>query len=616
MRTRSTDHNKRSRFPFRSTDSDDESPRRTRTAFRRRAFLALVVAMAGQSRKWMILVATIWIQAFTGTNFDFSQYSSSLKSALDISQVQLNYLATANDMGKVFGWSSGLALMYLPLSFVMFIAASMGFIGYGLQWLVINHVITLPYFLVFLLCLLGGCSICWFNTVCFVLCIRNFPVNRTLALSLTVSFNGVSAALYTLAANSIDPSSKALYLLLNALVPLLVCIFALIPILRQPALDPLPPDAVNRDSLIFLILNFIAILTGVYLLLFGSSASSVTSARLYFGGAILLLLFPLFIPGIVYARAWFNRTIHSSFRMEGSSFILVHDDDLELHKELSRHNSIASNGDAYYSLLGNNGNMFESQKTSDSDVCCERMIDQDQLTMLGEEHSAAVIVRRLDFWLYYVTYFCGGTIGLVYSNNLGQIAQSLGLSSNTSTLVTLYASFSFFGRLLSAGPDYIRNKLYFARTGWLSVALIPTPIAFILLAASDSSLALQTGTALIGLSSGFIFAAAVSVTSELFGPNSVGVNHNILITNIPIGSLLYGFLAALVYDANANSKPGNLIMSDKVVCMGRQCYFWTFVWWGCISVLGLASSALLFLRTRHAYGHFEKHRTSTQTIVS
>lgn len=148
MRTRSTDHNKRSRFPFPSTDSDDESPRRTRTAFRRRAFLALVVAMAGQSRKWMILVATIWIQAFTGTNFDFSQYSSSLKSALDISQVQLNYLATANDMGKVFGWSSGLALMYLPLSFVMFIAASMGFIGYGLQWLVINHVITLPYFLV------------------------------------------------------------------------------------------------------------------------------------------------------------------------------------------------------------------------------------------------------------------------------------------------------------------------------------------------------------------------------------------------------------------------------------------------------------------------------------
>ncbi|KAJ1431176.1 MFS transporter superfamily [Sesbania bispinosa] len=135
------------------------------------------------------------------------------------------------------------------------------------------------------------------------------------------------------------------------------------------------------------------------------------------------------------------------------------------------------------------------------------MLGQDQLVMLGEEHTAAVLVTRLDFWLYYVAYFCGGTIGLVYSNNLGQIAQSLGLSSKTSTLVTLYSSFSFFGRLLSAAPDYIRKKFYFARTAWLTIALVPTPIAFILLAASDSAVALHIGTALIGLSSGFIFAA-------------------------------------------------------------------------------------------------------------
>ncbi|KAJ1441401.1 Potassium transporter [Sesbania bispinosa] len=53
-----------------------------------------------------------------------------------------------------------------------------------------------------------------------------------------------------------------------------------------------------------------------------------------------------------------NQTLHnlSSGR---SSFILVHDDDLELHKELlSRHNSsIFGNGDTY-SLLSENGSMF------------------------------------------------------------------------------------------------------------------------------------------------------------------------------------------------------------------------------------------------------------------
>ena len=104
--------------------------------------------MAGQSRNWMFLHATVMIQAFTGTNFDFSAYSSELKEVLGVSQVQLNYLATASDLGKAFGWSSGLALMYLPLWVVMLIAAFMGLVGYGIQWLVIREFITLPYFVV------------------------------------------------------------------------------------------------------------------------------------------------------------------------------------------------------------------------------------------------------------------------------------------------------------------------------------------------------------------------------------------------------------------------------------------------------------------------------------
>lgn len=554
----------------------------------------------------MIFVATIWIQAFTGTNFDFSAYSSEFKSVLGVSQVQLNYLAVASDLGKALGWSSGLALMYWPLWVVMFMSAFMGLFGYGLQWLVITNVITLPYFAVFLLCLLAGCSICWFNTVCFVLCIRNFPTNRPLAISLTVSFNGVSAALYNLAAKAFGSSSSDLYLLLNAFFPLLTSIAALIPILRQPSLDPLPNDAVKRDQLIFLLLNFLAVTTGLYLLFLPSRDPS--SARLLFCGAIVLLILPLCIPGMVYARDWFHRTIYSSFRVEGSGLLLINHDDLELHKQmLSRENSLVDevfhvgNGDAY-------SDQIIEKDTKCSEGCCQTFIERDRLVMLGEEHKANMLVRRLDFWLYYFVYFFGGTIGLVYTNNLGQIAQSLGLSSTTSTLITIYSAFSFFGRLLSAAPDIMRTKIYFARTGWLAIALFPTPIAFFLLAASGSEVALQVGTAIIGLSSGFIFAAAVSVTSELFGPYSVGVNHNILITNIPIGSLLYGLLSALVYDANAS--PDIEMMPNSLVCMGRKCYFLTFVGWGCVSVLGLASSALLFMRTRTAYDQFEKNRRS------
>nr|GMD89314.1 protein NUCLEAR FUSION DEFECTIVE 4-like [Ipomoea batatas] len=543
--------------------------------------------MAGQSRKWMILVATIWIQAFTGTNFDFSAYSSQLKRVLGVSQIQLNYLATASDLGKALGWSSGLALMYLPLSAIMFIAAVMGLVGYGLQWLLMQRIIFLPYFAVFLLCLLAGLSITWFNTVCFVLCIKNFPSNRPLALSLTISFNGVSAALYTLAANALNPSSSALYLLLNAIIPLITSFAALIPILRQPPLEPLSPDGIKRDQLLFVVLNSLAVVTGIYLLFVHSSDKA--TARFLLVGAIFLLVLPLGIPGVTYAH------------------------DLELHKQLlSREGSLA-NGLSYI-VDGNNEstdqNSIPWQRSSASDEgCVENVIGRDQLFMLGEEHNAPKLLKRCDFWLYYLAYFCGGTIGLVYSNNLGQIAQSLGHTSMTSKLITFYSSFSFFGRLLSAAPDFIRLKLYFARTGWLAIALLPTPIAFFVLAATGSYKALEAGTAMIGLSSGFIFAAAVSITSELFGPNSVGVNHNILITNIPIGSLLYGFLAAFVYDSSAGSSTNG--MAEPVVCMGRKCYSTTFIWWGCISLLGFASSLLLFLRTRHAYQQFEQRRRAT-----
>ncbi|XP_052210412.1 protein NUCLEAR FUSION DEFECTIVE 4-like isoform X2 [Diospyros lotus] len=458
---------------------------------------------------------------------------------------------------------------------------------------------------VFLLCLLAGCSICWFNTVCFILCNRNFPSNRPLAISLTVSFNGVSAALYALAANAIDPSSQPLYLLLNAVVPLITSFAALVPIIRQPPVEPLPLPAIRRDSVIFLILNLIAIATGVYLVLLSSSDKAC--ARLLFAGAVFLLVLPLGIPGVLYAREWFFLQTHSSFRLEGSGFLLVDVEDLELHKALiSRQSSLA---DEVNRLIDSDNSITRQDTGSNYSGCCETIMAKDRLVMLGEEHSAEKLVRRVDFWLYYVAYFCGGTIGLVYSNNLGQIAQSLGQGSKTSTLITLYSSFSFFGRLLSAGPDFLRVKVYFARTGWLTIALLPTTIAFFLLAAFGSAAVLHLGTALVGLSSGFIFAAAVSVTSELFGPNSVGVNHNILITNIPMGSLLYGLLAAIVYDANISGVRN--WASTETVCIGERCYFLTFLCWGCISVVGLAASTLLFLRTRPVYDRFEKDRRST-----
>ncbi|XP_054791385.1 protein NUCLEAR FUSION DEFECTIVE 4-like [Prosopis cineraria] len=567
--------------------------------------------MGEESRKWVLLVASIWVQAFTGTNFDFSSYSSDLKSVMDITQLQLNYLAVASDMGKVFGWCSGLCLLYLPLWLVMFISAFLGVAGYGLQWLVIQRIISLPYVMVFLSCLVAGCSICWFNTVCYVLCIKNFQSSIPLALSISISFNGVTAALYTFIVNSINSSDDTLYLLLNALVPLLISFVALVPILilRQQPAHALPPsDSILRhDFPVFISLYILSLITGMYLLVLDTMTSSTTWARIILVGAVFLLVIPLFVPRIVYSRF-----VSLSCCLRNSSF----DDDDEIDK----------------GLIGGGGGGDEDEDEKESVVLMrenklkcgfvKEMMERDKMRVIYEEHSTRLLLRRLDFWLYYVAYLCGATIGLVYSNNLGQISESLGFSSETTSMVSLYSICSFFGRLLAAGPDFMSNwKIHFPRTGWYTIALIPTPIAFALLAASSGSEAsLKISTGMLGLSSGFVFSEAVSITSELFGPNSAPVNHNILITNIPIGSCLFGLIAALVYDSNADSSSmatrGISWLLGMSMCTGKKCYFQTFIWWGCISMVGLVSSLLLFLRTRMAYDNFERnrkrHRNMTQ----
>ncbi|KAF0889879.1 hypothetical protein E2562_033852 [Oryza meyeriana var. granulata] len=440
---------------------------------------------------------------------------------------------------------------------------------------------------VFLICLVAGCSICWFNTVCFVLCIRSFTSsNRPLALSLSISFNGLSAAFYTLFANALSPFSPSVYLLLNAIVPLVVSLVALPAILLCHPQDGHLRIVPKVDKHVFLGLYILAFITGIYLVIFGSFTTTNSIAWVVLTGAMALLALPLIIP---VSSSCFHVDTHAP----DPAVPLNHDDPQK-------------------PLLLNNDHRTESndmtQKTVEhqmQDCRLGAILEKGRMLVLCEEHSAKKLIQCVDFWLYYTAYFCGATVGLVYSNNLGQIAQSFHCQSQLTMLLAVYSSCSFFGRLLSALPDFLHRKVSFARTGWLAAALVPMPMAFLLMWKLHDINTFVAGTAVIGLSSGFIFAAAVSVTSELFGPNSIGMNHNILITNIPLGSLLYGQIAALVYDANGLKMPvidkRNGMIDTMVVCMGAKCYSTTFFIWGCIILLGLVSSIILFLRTRTAY---------------
>ncbi|KAL7081941.1 hypothetical protein ACP275_14G069800 [Erythranthe tilingii] len=508
------------------------------------------------AQQWLSLVATIWLQSINGTNSNFAAYSSELKRILSLSQLQLNNLAFASDAGKLLGWISGLAGAHLPLWLVLLIGSFLGLFGYGLQYLFLtNQIITsLSYWQVFALTVLAGNSVCWINTVCYIIAIRNFPLDRQIAVGLSTSYVGLSAKVYTdvvdvfvAAAPSGSPSERAkLFLLFNSVLPLAVCVVAA-PFARDVAIGKS-----KELSGGFLTLFVITVVTGVFAVV-TSLGSMVTRlslpSKVVLAGMVVLLLLPLVAP-------------------------LVE----KIREKVQRKCSIR----VYNCCDNNNKNNLEID-----DLEIGRM----EIVVGIEEIGAKTMLRRVEFWLYFFVYLFGATLGLVYMNNLGQIAESRGCLG-TSSLVSLCSAFGFFGRILPSLLDYFFSKTKFvlSRAMAMGAMMVPMCGAFFLVGISKQDYSLYSSTAIIGICTGAITSLSVSTTTELFGAENFGVNHNILVSNIPIGSFLFGGFAAFLYKRERNLGEEN--------CMGERCYQTTFIIWGSLCLLGTLLALILHARTK------------------
>ncbi|XP_040991979.1 protein NUCLEAR FUSION DEFECTIVE 4 [Juglans microcarpa x Juglans regia] len=544
--------------------------------------------MSSRTLQWLSLVGIIWLQSINGTNSNFPAYSSQLKHLLSMSQLQLNNLAFASDAGKLLGWFSGVATIYLPLWLVLIIGSSLGLLGYGLQYLFLtDRISSLSYGHIFVLTVVAGNSICWINTVCYVVAIRNFPSDyRQVAVGLTTSYLGLSAKIYTDivdAAFSSSPIERAkAYLLLNSILPMIVCVIAA-PLARE--LDVGRP----RNMGVGIITMFvITMATGVYAVISSlQSISGKLSPSSHAIGIGVFLLAPLVVPvaeKIIESvrkidvnaerkkRKVFHFTIEES---EGEE--RVDQDWVKDRKEVGEVGD--ESGDAEKM---ENGRLKEIRE------------EAGEVLEIGikEEIGVKEMLKRLNFWLYFLVYLFGATLGLVFLNNLGQIAESRGYSG-TSSLVSLSSSFGFFGRLMPSFVDYYfsRTRYTMSRQASIVAVMAPTAGAFFLLV-NNSNLSLHMSTAAIGVCCGAITSIAVSTTTELFGTKNFSVNHNVVVANIPIGSFLFGYMAAMLYH-----KEGN----EDGKCMGMECYRITFITWGSFCLLGTFLALILYARTRKFY---------------
>ncbi|XP_022732242.1 protein NUCLEAR FUSION DEFECTIVE 4 [Durio zibethinus] len=539
--------------------------------------------------QWLSLVGIIWLQSINGTNTNFPAYSSQLKDLLFISQIQLNNLAFASDAGKLFGWLSGFAAKYLPIWLVLILGSALGLIGYGVPYLfLIGRISNLSYRLVFFLTILAGNSICWINTVCYLVTIRNFPLDRQLAIGLTGSYLGLSAKIYTVIVNVVfasSPDNRArAYLFLSSVLPFTISVIS------APVVRVINVGKSKRAKAAFISILVITTATGVFAVM-GSlgSASSWLSPFTSAVGMVALLLAPLLIPLGKQIRQLIVVRLKGLNREE-KVYIEENVSMEKMEMGVKERESISETRET----ISDTFELSFRESISEIDDLSESGDDNTSGTNeinVMEEIGVKLMLRRLNFWLYFFVYLFGITLGLVFANNLGQIAESRGCSA--SVLVSLSSSFGFFGRLIPSFVDYFfsRGKYMISRTAFVVALMAPTGGAFFLLV-NSTNLSLFISTAIIGVCTGAITSISVSLTTELFGTKNFGVNHNVVVVNIPIGSCLFGYLAALIYrkEGNADGK-----------CFGMECYRKTFILWGTLCFLGTFLALILYARTRKFY---------------
>ncbi|KAH0973109.1 hypothetical protein GBA52_025265 [Prunus armeniaca] len=534
--------------------------------------------------KWLGFVTAIWVQAISGNNYTFSNYSHALKSLMALTQLQLNNLSVAKDVGKAFGLLSGLASDRWPTSIILIFGAVEGLIGYGVQWLVVSQRISpLPYWQMCIFMCMGGNSTTWMNTAVLVTCMRNFAKNRGPVSGILKGYVGLSTAIFTDLCTALFSSNPSKFLLMLAIVPAIVCLTAVLFLKEtEPASTP---SEQKQEAEFFHAFDVIAIAVAVYLLAFDITGTHghILSLAFVIGLAVLLAM-PLGVPLYTF--------LYTPSGTEPS----CHNDDVEHQiKE---------------PLLAKIGGPIEKPpeiQNSNEGINLRDVVGKRQ-PLIGEDHTIIEMVQTFDFWILFFSFLCGVGTGMCVMNNMAQMGLALGYH-DVSIFVSLTSIWGFFGRIVSGlASEYYIEKCGTPRPLWNAAAEVLMATGFIAMASALPG-SFYIGSILVGMGYGVLLTITVPVSSELFGLKYYGLLYNILILNLPLGSFLFsGLLAGLLYDAQATSTSGG-----GTTCVGPHCYMLVFVIMAIACMLGLALDMLLAFRTKNVYAKIYESKNHTTT---
>ncbi|ESW03691.1 hypothetical protein PHAVU_011G034300 [Phaseolus vulgaris] len=511
--------------------------------------------------KWLGFVAAVWIQCISGNNYTFSNYSDALKSLMNLTQLELNNLSVAKDVGKAFGLLAGLASDRFPTWAILLIGSVEGLIGYGAQWLVVSQRIQpLAYWQMCVFLCMGGNSTTWMNTAVLVTCIRNFRTNRGPVSGILKGFVGLSTAIFTTLCSALFADDPGSFLVMLSVVPFAVCLTGIFFLRELPPTVAAAGDA--EEVKYFGVFNIVAVLLAIFLLVYGFIPSpGVLVSRVFVAVLLVMLASPLGIPVYAYLKG----RLGAGNDLEGQM--------------------------ANEPLLGSGEKDSERVAAVEEESLVEK-----RAPVLGEEHTIFETVKSVDFWILFVSFLCGVGTGLAVMNNMGQIGLALGYP-DVSLFVSLTSIFGFFGRIISGTvSEFTIKKAATPRPLWNAASQLLMAVGYILLAMAVPG-SLYIGSILVGICYGVRLAITVPTASELFGLRYYGLIYNILILNLPLGSFLFsGLLAGILYDMEATTTEGG-----GNTCVGGHCYRLVFIVMTGACIVGFFLDILLSFRTKTIY---------------
>ncbi|TVU10191.1 hypothetical protein EJB05_43703, partial [Eragrostis curvula] len=551
------------------------------------AAAALDAMAATRWGRWLGLVTAVWVQCISGNNYTFSNYSDSIKTLMGLTQLQLNGLSVAKDVGKAFGLLAGLASDRVPTWLLLAIGSLEGLLGYGAQWLVVSRTVApLPYWQMCVCLCLGGNSTTWMNTAVLVTCIRNFRRSRGPVSGLLKGYVGLSTAIFTDVCSALFADDPASFLVMLAVVPAAVCAIAMVFLREGPVAGAASGAAADQeeDGRCFTAINSLAVAIALYLLatdLTGVGGGGGVVSRVFVAVLLVLLASPAAVPAHVAWKSWLKARKAANADLEDAD----------------------SSAAAAAPLL-----LAPPKATNEAEE--EEARAPGERPRLGEEHTIAQALTSLDFWLMFASFLMGVGTGLAVINNLGQMGVAMGYS-DVSLFVSMTSIWGFFGRIASGtiSEHFIKTRAL-PRPFWNAASQIVMAAGYIVMALAMPG-SLFIGSVVVGACYGVRLAVTVPTASELFGLKYYGLIYNILILNLPLGSFLFsGLLAGLVYDAQATPVPGG-----GNTCVGAHCYRLVFLIMAIACVIGFGLDVLLCVRTKRVYAKIHESKRSNRSTA-